>query len=184
MKSYHFKYEKELEDNGFYTRDSFFEVSDIEIRLLCLSSLLITTQIPFKEFSHGIFKKYDKILNLCIEALNTEKDKQLTDKIYFKAYVFKEVIDCVVMKVCFRYIQSFTNNHRLKSKNNGSLTDKNGGTILDVFVAWQDLTGVWIPSTSIGHEFAFSFDVRINTFRPFMGWKISKRIKSKRIKSN
>jgi hypothetical protein len=48
---------------------------------------------------------------------------------------------------------------------------------LDVFSTWQDLTGVWIPVTPSGQEFALSFDNRINSFRPFMGWEIKKSIK-------
>jgi hypothetical protein len=40
------------------------------------------------------------------------------------------------------------------------------------------MTGVWLPVTPLGHEFAISVDDRINDFRPFMGWEISKRIKS------
>ncbi len=114
-------------------------------------------------------------MDSCIGALNAEKDNNLNDKNYFKLYVFKEVIDCVVMQTCFRFIQSFSKAHHLKSKEIGRLTDKNEKIVLDFFSAWQDLTGVWVPVTPSGQEFAISFDDRINSFRPFMGWEIKKR---------
>ena len=179
MKAYQFNFDKALEDNGFYARDAFFEISDIEIRLLFLSSLFVNAEMPFKEFSCGIFNNYDKILVSCIDALNIEKNNHLSDKKYFKLNFFKEVIDCMVMKVCFNSIQRFTHFNRLEVKDNGILIDKNGNTILDVFATWQSITGSWIPSTSIGQEYALSFDDRINAFRPFMGWKINKRINTK-----
>ncbi len=57
MKAYQFNFEKALEENGFYSREAFYDISDIEIRLLYLSSLLVTAEMPFKEFSYDIFKK-------------------------------------------------------------------------------------------------------------------------------
>ena len=141
MKAYQFNFEKALEENGFYSRDTFYEISDIEIRLLCLSSLLVNAENPFKEFSYGIFKKYDKILDSCKGALNAEKDNNLNDKTYFKSYVFKEIIDCVVIKNCFRYLQNFAHLNCLSCKDNGIFIDKNVKSILDVFTKWQELTG-------------------------------------------
>jgi len=176
MKEYHFNYEKALKENGFYTRESFYDISDIEIRLLFLSSLLINAEKPFKNFSYSITKKHDKLIGLCIEALNAEMIKHLNDKNSFKSYVFKEIIDCVVIKICFCHIQSFIHINRLSFKEYGIFFDKNGKIILDVFTTWQELTGVWIPFTSIGQQFALSFKDRINSFRPFMGWEIKKRI--------